>query len=42
MGYEINNEMRWYDPKTQHWLEQLKKENKLPRPIYIGNWHRYS
>ena len=35
-GFEINNEMRWYDPKTVIWLETLKKENKLPRPIFMS------
>lgn len=35
-GFEINNEMRWYDPKTVYWLNALKNEGKLPRPIYMG------
>jgi hypothetical protein len=25
-GFEINNEMRWYDPKTVHWIENLKRD----------------
>ncbi len=35
-GFEINNEVRWYDPRTIHWLESLKKENQLPRPIFLA------
>ena len=35
-GFEINNEMRWYDPKTVHWLENLKEKNQLPRPIFLS------
>ena len=35
-GFEINNEMRWYDPKTVHWLERLKENNQLPRPIFLS------
>jgi len=35
-GFEINNEMRWYDPKTVIWLENLKEENQLPRPIFMS------
>ncbi len=35
-GFEINNEMRWYDSKTIHWLEKLKEEGKLPRPIFLS------
>lgn len=33
-GFEINNEMRWYDPKTVHLLEQWKNDGTLDRPIY--------
>ncbi|MBD3351275.1 MAG: hypothetical protein GF364_07290 [Candidatus Lokiarchaeota archaeon] len=35
-GFEINNEMRWYDPKTIHWLELKKQKNELDRPIFIS------
>ena len=35
-GFEINNEMRWYDPKTVHWLENLKTTNQLSRPIFLS------
>ncbi|MHA1339146.1 MAG: CehA/McbA family metallohydrolase [Promethearchaeota archaeon] len=35
-GFEINNEMRWYDPKTLHWLEKMKNEGKLNRNIFIS------
>lgn len=31
--FEINNEMRWYDPYTLHWFERLKEQKRLPRPI---------
>jgi hypothetical protein len=32
-AYEINNEMRWYDPLTLHWYEQRKAAGTLKRPI---------
>jgi len=35
-GFEINNEMRWYDPRTIHHLENLKAAGKLPRPIFMS------
>ncbi len=35
-GFEINNEMRWYDPKTVHWLDQKKKLGELPKPIFTS------
>lgn len=33
-GFEINNEMRWYDPKTLHWLDNKRENGELDRPIY--------
>lgn len=35
-GYEINNEMRWYDPKTLHWLDKKRENDELDRPVYIA------
>ena len=35
-GFEINNAVRWYDPKTVHWLELLKTKKQLPRPIFLA------
>lgn len=35
-GFEINNEMRWYDPKTVHWLDNLRNNNQLHRPIFLS------
>jgi hypothetical protein len=35
-GFEIYNEMRWADPNTIYWLDNLKASNQLPRPIYLS------
>jgi len=36
-GFEINNETHWFDPKTIHILEKLKKSHQLKRPIYLSS-----
>ncbi|MHA1732377.1 MAG: CehA/McbA family metallohydrolase [Promethearchaeota archaeon] len=35
-GFEINNEMRWYDPKTLHWLDRYLAERPDHRPIFLS------
>ncbi|MCY3414436.1 MAG: CehA/McbA family metallohydrolase [Candidatus Heimdallarchaeota archaeon] len=35
-GFEINNEIRWYDPKTLDWLELRKQEGKITRPVFLS------
>ena len=35
-GFEINNSVRWHDPKTLHWVRKLKENNQLPRPIFLS------
>ncbi len=36
-GFEINNEVRWFDSKTIHFIEKLKENNQLPRPIFLSS-----
>lgn len=35
-GFEINNEMRWYDPRSLHWLDQFRGEHPDHRPLYVA------
>ncbi len=35
-GFEINNEMRWYDPKTVHLLNRWKNDGVIDRDIYMA------
>jgi hypothetical protein len=36
-GFEVQNEIRWYDPRTIAWLEQKKLRGELRRPIYLSS-----
>nr|MDO8116565.1 CehA/McbA family metallohydrolase [Candidatus Sigynarchaeota archaeon] len=36
-GFEINNEMRWYDPKTMHLHESYWKGEWKGRKIFLGS-----
>ncbi|HMF31669.1 MAG TPA: CehA/McbA family metallohydrolase [Candidatus Lokiarchaeia archaeon] len=35
-GFEIYNEMRWADPNTIYWLENLRATGELPRTVYLS------